>query len=118
MVVMRKEFFSFSLEDRKSHPVESVYLKSMIMSCMFGAGVILVPSRVSTFEFKGYVGHILNCVVWDERRKYMINMILRSLKLSNFHCQNLHLKTFRGTTKVRNSGLGPDPDQSAKNGPE
>ena len=24
----------------------------------------------------------------------------------------------RGTTKVRNSGLGPDPDQSAKNGPE
>ena len=25
---------------------------------------------------------------------------------------------FRGTTKVRNSGLGPDPDQSAKNGPE
>ena len=23
----------------------------------------------------------------------------------------------RGTTKVRNSGLGPDPDQSAKNGP-
>ena len=24
----------------------------------------------------------------------------------------------RGTKKVRNSGLGPDPDQSAKNGPE
>ena len=28
------------------------------------------------------------------------------------------LLIFRGTTKVRNSGLGPDPDQSAKNGPE
>ena len=27
-------------------------------------------------------------------------------------------KMCRGTTKVRNSGLGPDPDQSAKNGPE
>ena len=25
---------------------------------------------------------------------------------------------YRGTKKVRNSGLGPDPDQSAKNGPE
>ena len=24
----------------------------------------------------------------------------------------------RGTTKVRHPGLGPDPDQSAKNGPE
>ena len=26
--------------------------------------------------------------------------------------------TSSGTTKVRDSGLGPDPDQSAKNGPE
>ena len=25
---------------------------------------------------------------------------------------------FSGTTKVRNSGLGPDPDLSAKSGPE
>ena len=30
----------------------------------------------------------------------------------------LHLKLTSGTTKVRNSGLGPDPDLSAKSGPE
>ena len=41
---MRKRFLSFSLEEP-----ESDYLKSMMMSCIFGAGVILVPSRVSTF---------------------------------------------------------------------
>jgi len=27
-------------------------------------------------------------------------------------------ETYSGTTKVRNSGLGPDPDLSAKSGPE
>ena len=42
----------------------------------------------------------------------------------NIDCFNQMLGTFKithifsGTNKVRNSGLGPDPDQSAKNGPE
>ena len=30
----------------------------------------------------------------------------------------LHCSALSGTTKVRNSGLGPDPDLSAKSGPE
>ena len=34
--------------------------------------------------------------------------------------QTIYLNTYRFsvTEKVRNSGLGPNPDQSAKNGPE
>ena len=31
---------------------------------------------------------------------------------------NLQNVFFSETNKVRNSGLGPDPDQSAKNGPD
>ena len=32
------------------------YLRSIMMSCMFGAGVILVPSRVRTFQWMRIVG--------------------------------------------------------------
>ena len=43
------------------------------------------------------------------------NQAIRFLTFSNF-ADNFNLNS--GTTKVRNSGLGPDPDLSAKSGPE
>ena len=44
---------------------------------------------------------------------------LREGNLSkSWRCQDWFTGTRSGTLKVRNSGLGPDPDHSAKNGPE
>ena len=41
----------------------------------------------------------------------------QGFRLKNALSQSSHY-LFSGTTKVRNSGLGPDPDLSAKSGPE
>ena len=75
------------------------YLRSMIMSCMFGAGVILVPSRVSTFEWEGIVGQwphhhfglrrkISGLMIfrWEKKRN---SQTFQSLKVKCVHCATI-----------------------------
>ena len=79
--IIRKRFLSSSAEYNTSYVLffGLAYLRSIIISCMHGAGVILVPSRVRTFEIKTIQ---LNAV-WVYGGKFMI-MGRENLRVTDF----------------------------------
>ena len=63
------------------------------------------------------------CIVYSYEKSLFLKMVfiigrdwfrVTHMSLNSYPCLGIS----SGTTKVRNSGLGPDPDLSAKSGPE